>query len=137
MTAKNLYPLAENAADRVKTPTGKSLSDLTVDAVIAGDVTAADLAITPHALHLQAEIARQAERLTLAENFYRAAELVSVPQEIIMQTYEMLRPGRADAETLTAQANFLRTHYGANLIADFIEEAAAVYARRNIFVKRY
>lgn len=137
MTAKNLYPLAENAADRVKTPTGKLLSDLTVSAVVEGDVTAEDLAITPTALQLQAEIARQAERLTLAENFNRAAELVSVPQDVIMQTYEMLRPGRADAETLTAQADLLRTQYGANLIAGFIEEAAAVYVRRNIFVKRY
>lgn len=137
MTAKNLYPLAENAADRVKTPTGKLLSDLTVSAVVEGDVTAEDLAITPTALQLQAEIARQADRLTLAENFNRAAELVSVPQDVIMQTYEMLRPGRADAETLTAQADLLRTQYGANLIAGFIEEAAVVYVRRNIFVKRY
>jgi propanediol dehydratase small subunit len=54
-----------------------------------------------------------------------------------MQTYEMLRPGRANAEILRAQANLLRTLYSANLIADFIEEAAAVYARRNIFAKRY
>jgi propanediol dehydratase small subunit len=137
MFTKNLYPLAENAVDRVKTPTGKSLSDLTVDAVVAGDVIAGDFAITPTALQLQAEIARQAERLTLAENFDRAAELVSVPQNVIMQTYEMLRPGRANAEILRAQANLLRTLYSANLIADFIEEAAAVYARRNIFAKRY
>ena len=52
MSAKDLYPLAENAPDRVKTPTGKLLSDITLDAVLAGEVTAADLAITPEAPHL-------------------------------------------------------------------------------------
>ena len=34
-------------------------------------------------------------RPTLAQNFERAAELVNVPQDVIMQVYELLRPGRA------------------------------------------
>ena len=137
MSAKDLYPLAENAPDRVKTPTGKLLSDITLDAVLAGEVTAADLAITPEALHLQAEIALAGSRRTLAENFHRAAELVAIPQDVIMETYEMLRPGRADLESLHAQADVLRYTYKAELLAKFIEEAATVYERRGIFVKRY
>lgn len=137
MTARTLYPLAENAADRIRTPTGKSLSDLTIEAVLAGDVTAADLAITPEALHLQADIAESVGRRTLADNFRRAAELVNVPQDVIMDTYELLRPGRATPETLRAQAARLRQDYGADLIADFIDEAATAYVRRNIFAKRY
>lgn len=137
MSFKDLYPLAENAPNRVKTPTGKPLAAITLDAVLAGNVTAADLAITPEALHLQAEIALAGGRRTLAENFHRAAELVVIPQSVIMETYEMLRPGRADLETLHAQAEFLRSTYKAELLADFIEEAAAVYERRGIFTKRY
>ena len=31
------------------------------------------------------------------DNFERAAELVDVPQDFIMQVYELLRPGRAKA----------------------------------------
>ncbi|WP_170432421.1 MULTISPECIES: diol dehydratase small subunit [Ruegeria] len=137
MSVKDLYPLAENAPDRVKTPTGKLLSDITLDAVLAGEVTAADLAITPEALHLQAEIALAGGRRTLAENFHRAAELVAIPQDVIMETYEMLRPGRADLEMLHAQADVLRSIYKAELLAKFIEEAATVYERRGIFEKRY
>ena len=71
------------------------LTDITLDAVMAGDVTMEDLRITPEALRAQAEIARDAGRPTLALNFERAAELVDVPQDFIMQVYELLRPGRA------------------------------------------
>jgi len=137
MLIEDLYPLAEKAPDRVKTPTGKSLTDITLDAVLAGDVTIADLTITPEALLLQAEIALAAGRNTLAENFQRAAELVTIPQDVIMETYEMLRPGRADRGTLQAQAEVLRSTYKAELMSKFIEEAAVVYERRGIFAKRY
>lgn len=137
MLIEDLYPLAEKAPDRVKTPTGKSLTDITLDAVLAGDVTIADLTITPEALLLQAEIALAGGRNTLAENFQRAAELVTIPQDVIMETYEMLRPGRADRRTLQAQAEVLRSTYKAELMSKFIEEAAVVYERRGIFAKRY
>ena len=137
MSAKDLYPLAEKAPDRIRTPTGKLLSEVTLDAVMAGEVTAADLAITPEALQLQAEIALASGRQTLAENFHRAAELVAIPQDVIMETYEMLRPGRADTKTLYAQADILRSTYKAELLAKFIEEAASVYDRRGIFAKRF
>ena len=63
--------------------------------LVAGEVELEDLRITPAALRLQAEIARAAGRPMLAENFERAAELVDVPQDFIMQVYELLRPGRA------------------------------------------
>lgn len=137
MSRNDIYPIAEKAPDLVKTPTGKSISDLTIDAILDGSVTAADFAITPEALHLQAEVAHAAERLTLAENLHRAAELVNVPQDVIMQTYEMLRPGRSSADELAAQAANLRQDFGAELLADFIEEAAGAYTRRSIFTKRY
>ena len=137
MLIEDLYPLAEKAPDRVKTPTGKSLTDITLDAVLAGDVTIADLTITPEALLLQAEIALAGGRNTLAENFQRAAELVTIPQDVIMETYEMLRPGRADRRTLQEQAEVLRSTYKAELMSKFIEEAAVVYERRGIFAKRY
>lgn len=137
MDAKDLYPLSEKAPELVKTPTGKTLDELTVDGILSGDVTQADLAITPEALHLQADIAGAAGRHTLAENFHRAAELVNVPQDILMETYDMLRPGRSDYRSLNERAEMFREKYGAEKIATFIEEAAMIYERRNIFTKRY
>ena len=132
------YPLAEKHPDKVKSADGKKLSEITLDAVLANDVTIEDLRITPDALHAQADIARTAGRPRLGDNFERAAELVGVPQDLIMSTYELLRPGRAKSATeLLELALLFRQKYSANLIANFIEEATAVYEKRGLFTKRY
>lgn len=134
----DIYPVAEKAPEKIRTPTGKPLSALTVEAVLAGEIIPQDIAITPEALHLQADVARAAGRHTLVHNFERAADLVNVPQHVILETYELLRPGRApDARTLLAQADMLRREYGAAHVATMIEEAASVYERRGLFQKRY
>ncbi|MFZ5674757.1 MAG: diol dehydratase small subunit [Pseudomonadota bacterium] len=132
------YPVMDSAADRLTTATGKKLSDLTLENVLAGTVTAADFSITREALLLQAEVARLASRRALAENFERASELVGVPNETIFEIYELLRPGRAaSAEVLKERARHMRSVHGANRIAAFLEEAAAAYERRSLFRRRY
>lgn len=132
------YPVMDSAADRLTTATGKKLSDLTLENVLAGTVTAADFSITREALLLQAEVARMASRRSLAENFERASELVGVPNETIFEIYELLRPGRAaSAEVLRERARHMRDVHGANRIAAFLEEAAAAYERRSLFRRRY
>jgi len=141
MTAKLTiadYPLAETRSDKIRGQRGKSLDDITLDAVVAGRVTMEDLRITPQALADQAEISRAAGRPTLALNFERAAELVGVPQDFIMSAYEMLRPGRAKSrEQLLEVANTFRQTYKAERMAKFIEEAADIYERRGLFTYRF
>jgi propanediol dehydratase small subunit len=137
LTVKD-FPLAEKRPETVRGRRGKALPGITLDAVIAGDVTMEDLRITPDALKAQGEIARDAGRPRLAQNFERAADLVDVPQDVIMRTYELLRPGRAKSkDELLAAANKLRTQYKAKLMAAFIEEAAEVYERRGLFKYRF
>jgi len=132
------YPLAETRPDRIRGQRGRTLDDITLEAVLAGDVTMADLRITPQALHDQAAIALDAGRATLALNFARAAELVDVPQELIMSTYELLRPGRAKSrQELLDRAALLRDAHGAPAIADFIEQATEIYERRGLFRRRF
>ena len=132
------YPLAETRSDKIRGQRGKSLDDITLAAVIAGDITMEDLRITPHALADQAEISRAAKRPTLALNFERAAELVNVPQDFIMSSYEMLRPGRAKSkEQLLEVATTFRKEYKAERMAKFIEEAADVYERRGLYTYRF
>jgi propanediol dehydratase small subunit len=132
------YPLAQQRPDLVKGARGKTLDDITLANVVAGDIEMDDLRITPEALLAQAEIARAAGRPTLAANFERAAEMVKVPQEVIMEVYELLRPGRAkDRSALAAAANRLREDFGAETLAAFLEEAAEVYERRGLFRFRY
>ena len=105
------YPLAETQPGAVTGKRGKALPEITLDAVLAGDVTMEDLRITPQALQAQADVARDAGRPTLALNFERGAELVEVPQEFIMQVYELLRPGRAKSkEELLEAAATMREH---------------------------
>jgi propanediol dehydratase small subunit len=135
---KDDYPLAEKRPDLVRTQRGKALGELTLGAIEAGEVALEDLRITPEALRQQAEIARDAGRPTLARNFERAAELVDVPQDVILRIYELLRPGRATGKAdLTEAANLLRGTYKAERMAAFIEEAADVYERRGLFSRRF
>jgi propanediol dehydratase small subunit len=132
------YPLAETQPDSVIGKRGKALSDITLDALLAGNVTMDDLRITPQALTSQAEIARDAGRPTLALNFERAAELVNVPQDFIMEVYELLRPGRARTkQQLLDAATAMRESHGAHRIAKFIEEAAETYDERGLFTYRF
>lgn len=132
------YPLSEKRPELISGQRGKKLSDITLDALVSGEVQMEDLRITSEALHYQADIARAAGRPTLAENFERGAELVGVPEEVIMEIYELLRPGRAaERSVLIEAAKRLRRDYGAAKLADFIEEAADVYERRGLFTYRF
>ncbi len=132
------YPLAEKRRDLVRGRRGKSLDELDLAAVENGEVVMEDLRITARALELQAEIARNKNREKLAENFERGAELVEVPQDYLMEIYELLRPGRArDKSELEKVAENLRATYNATHMAEFIEEAAEVYEARGLFASRF
>ena len=132
------YPLAENRPDLVKTARGKALDELTLEAVMTDQVTLEDLRITPQALLDQARVATLAGRPTLGRNFERAAELIAVPQDYLLQVYELLRPGRAKTKAdLLAAAKTLRETYGSEKMATFVEEAADVYERRGLFTFRF
>ena len=138
MTNTIQYPISETQPERLWSPTGRRFEDLTMESVLQGTTTIDDFAITPNALLMQAAVARRAARITLAENFERAAELVSVPDDVIFATYELLRPGRAASATeLISHAEQLRVEYGASRIATFVEEAAQAYQRRSLFRSRY
>ncbi len=142
MTAKRPrvadYPLAETQPSKVLGPNCRSLEELTLQGIMDGTITMEDLRITPSALEAQADIAEAAGRPNLAANFRRASELTRVPQEVIMATYERLRPGRASRkQELLEAARQLRETYDAHRIADFVEEAAEVYERRGLYKFRY
>lgn len=136
--AETLYPAGEKQAAKIATPGGHGLMELTLENVLAGNLTSADIGIRPETLRIQAEVARTVDRHRLGENLERGAELVGVPQSEIFETYEKLRPGRAEnkEELLEIAAKF-RERYRATAIARLIEDAAEVYERRGLFRKRY
>ena len=132
------YPISEKRPELVAGKRGKPLDELTLEAVVAGRVSMDDLSITANTLRLQGEISKDSGRPTLQQNFERAAELVDVPPDEIMRIYELLRPGRARSKAeLLDTANLLNIKYKAPRIAAFVEEAAEVYERRGLFVKRF
>lgn len=134
----SVYPIGEKQPDRVRTRHGHTLADLTLDNLLAGQVNSTDFGITADGLRLQAEIAERAGRPNLAQNLRRGAELVEIPDAVLLDVYELLRPGRAqNADELRAAANRLRDTYEAKETAALLDEAALVYERRGIFQRRF
>ena len=126
------YPLMENDADNLQAASGRPLSEITLEAAANGDLSIADLRISPETLRAQAEIARQAGYTQLAANLTRAAELTAVPNEELLQMYEMLRPGRSTFETLLGLAEKLEGVYNAPVTGRMVREAAEVYRARGL-----
>ncbi len=133
-----LYPLGERHPDLLLTGTGKPFESLTVESLCAGESSQDDIAISAEALSLQARVARSTGRPQLARNFDRGAELVGVPNHVILEIYELLRPGRASGiDVLLDAAAMLRRDYGAERIATLVEEAARTYESRGLFRRRF
>lgn len=126
------YPLRDSKADELVTHSGRPLSDITADAIAAGELTGEDLRTHADTLRQQAEIARQGGFPQLAANLRRAAELTDVPNEELLKIYELLRPERASYAELVRLANYLEATYNAAENAAFIKGAAAVYRERNL-----
>ena len=125
------YPLGTRRPDLVSTPGGVPLAEVTLEALRAGRIDAAEIRATPDTLRLQASVARAAGRLPLAANLERAAELAAVPDDLLLAVYTALRPRRATADELEEWAGRLESH-GAIETAAFVREAAAVYAERGL-----
>ncbi len=95
-----LYPLKQNHPDFIKSHSGKTLDDISIHKVVDGSVTADDIRISKEALILQAEVARRDGKVQLAKNFVRASELIEVPDDRVLEMYNMLRPYRSTKTSL-------------------------------------
>jgi propanediol dehydratase small subunit len=122
----------DNEAEHLRAFSGRPLSEITLDAVSKGTLASADLRIRAETLRAQAEIARQAGYEQLAANLLRAAELTVVPNEELLQMYDLLRPSRASWEQLILLAERLENTYQALETARFVREAAEVYQARGL-----
>lgn len=131
VNAKKDYPLAGKRPELLKTPTGKTLKNITLKAVLNGEITAQDVRIAPETLELQAQIAESVGRLAFARNLRRAAELIAIPDERILEIYNALRPYRSTKGELLAIADELANKYNARINSAFVKEAAEVYESRN------
>lgn len=127
---KSDYPIGEKRKDLIKTSTGKSMDDITLEQVMKGKVSADDFRITAETLLLQAQVAEAAGRKQFAGNLRRAAELTKVPDERILEIYTALRPYRSSKQELLDIAEELDKKYNASVCAALVREAADVYEKR-------
>lgn len=125
------YPLGTKRPELVKTPTDKSLDEITLDKVLDGEVKDEDLRITEKTLDYQAEIAEQKGREQFGKNLKRAGELTKIPDDRILEIYNSLRPNRSTKKELLEIAAELENEYNAEINAQLIREAAEVYEKRN------
>jgi len=116
----------------VRTRTGRSLGELTIEAVLEGALGVADFSISAEQLRHQAHAAEQAGYTQLAESLRRAAELTAVSNDQILALYDALRPGRATYEELVGLAERLEREHEAPRTAALVREAAEVYRARGI-----
>ena len=125
------YPLGETMPEKIKSASGKSLDELTLEGVINGTLTAADFRITKETLELQAQVADSVNRKSFGMNLRRAGELIPVPDARLLEIYNALRPYKSTKAELYAIADELINVYGAKVSGNFVKEAADVYEMRN------
>ncbi len=127
-----IYPLGEKHPEYIKSRSGKKISDIHMEAIMDGSVTSEDIRISREVLLLQAEVARKDGKIQLAKNFIRSAELIEIPDDRILEMYNMLRPYRATMAELNALASELRDQYNAPMCADLVSETLSVYKKRDL-----
>lgn len=131
LDAKKDFPLAEKRPELVKSQTGLGLNDITLEKVVAGELSFDDVKIRPETLEYQAQIAESAGRPRIAANLRRAAEMTRIPDERLLEMYNSLRPYRCTKAELIAMAEELESQYQAKICGAFVREAADVYEQRN------
>ena len=127
----DLYPLIEKHPQAIRSKTGKKLEEVTIDNIMNGSINIEDVSIAKETL-IQAEVARQAGRIQLAQNFIRASELIGIPDDEILEIYNMLRPYRSTEQELNKIINKLEKEYNATVCASFIRDTLEVYKKRDI-----
>lgn len=128
------YPLGESEKEQIRSKTGKKLTDITLDEVIKGHISSDDIKISKDTLKAQGQVAKEIGNDPMEKNFERAAELVDVPDDVILKMYDKLRPNRSTKLELVQMAQELIEKYNAKNCARLIMEAAEVYEKRGILL---
>lgn len=118
--------------DPRKSESALRLEDITLDALRDGKVAASDLTIRRQTLLDQAALADSRGYPQLARNFRRAAELTAIPNDVLIETYEKLRPYRATYYQLLALSQEIAARYDAPETGEYIRQAAEAYKAKGL-----
>ena len=128
------FPLGVKEPDTITSKTGKRLDEITLDEVKKGNITAEDIKISSEMLKRQGQVAHEADNPQMEANFERASELVNVPDDVILNMYNKLRPNRSTKRELVLMAQELLEKYHAPHCAKLVLEAAEIYEKRGILL---
>jgi propanediol dehydratase small subunit len=128
------YPLGESEKEQIRSKTGKKLTEITLDEVMKGHISSDDIKISKEMLKAQGQVAKETGNDPMEKNFERAAELVDVPDDVILKMYDKLRPNRSTKLELVQMAQELIEKYNAKNCARLVMEAAEVYEKRGILL---
>lgn len=128
------YPLGEYEKDSIQSKTGKKLTEITLDEVMKGHISSDDIKISKETLKAQGQVARECGNDPMEKNFERAAELVDVPDDVILKMYDKLRPNRSTKLELVMMAQELIEKYNAKNCARLVMEAVEVYEKRGVLL---
>lgn len=103
-----------------------------MDEITKGRISSEDIKISKEMLKAQGQVAKENGNDPMEKNFERAAELVDVPDDVILKMYDKLRPNRSTKLELVMMAKELVEKYNAKNCARLVMEAAEVYEKRGI-----
>lgn len=108
---------------------------LTLAELRAGKILPDDVTISRETLLAQAARAEQEGYPQLARNFRRAAELTAIPNDVLLQTYEKLRPYRSTYYALLAMSQEIAARYDAPETGEYIRQAAEAYRAKGLLAQ--
>lgn len=111
---------------------GRSVEDLNIENLRLGTLSPQDVTIRKAQLIAQAEYAERKGYGQLARNFRRAAELTNLPNDVLMEVYEKLRPNRSSYGELLSASQELIARYDAPETGSYVREAAEIYRERGL-----
>lgn len=106
--------------------------EITLENVRLGKLTPEDLTIRRDTLLRQAARAEAEGYPQLARNFRRAAELTSLPNDVLLAAYEKLRPYRSTYFELLSLSQEVAARYDAPETGDYIRQAAEAYRGKGL-----
>ena len=124
------YPLGKKRSELIFTPGGMNIQDITFENIERGIIKPDDCRTSRESLVYQAQLAEQQGNKSIADNFYRASEMVDIESSKIINIYNSIRPYRSTEAELKDIISDLRNTYNADRTAEFIEEALAVLKLR-------
>jgi propanediol dehydratase small subunit len=109
---------------------------VTLEQLRAGKIMPDDVTISRETLLAQAARAEAEGYPQLARNFRRAAELTAIPNDVLLQTYDKLRPYRSTYYELLAISQEIAARYDAPETGEYIRHAAEAYRAKGLLAER-